>query len=108
MGRLLLHGFYLWRHVLSTVPPFILWWWQFAIPFDPLPRSSSFLGGQRWQPIQTGHSLHIKGKGGGRSRYYSILMSMFLTSKTFVLFFLPIQTFLIKSQFLLQILYEYL
>jgi hypothetical protein len=52
--------FYLWRHVLWTAPPFILWWWKFEVLFDPLRRSSSFIGGQRWQP---GHSLHIRGKG---------------------------------------------
>jgi hypothetical protein len=63
MSRLPLHGFFLRRHVLSTAPSFILWWWKFEILFDPLPRSSSFLEGQRWQPIQMGHSLHTRGRG---------------------------------------------
>jgi hypothetical protein len=65
MGRLPLNGFYLWRHVLSTAPPFILWWWKFEILFEPLPHSSSFLWGQRWQPIQMGHSLHMRGRDEG-------------------------------------------
>jgi hypothetical protein len=42
MGGLPLLVFYLWRHVLSTAPPFILWWWKFEILFDPLPYSSPF------------------------------------------------------------------
>jgi hypothetical protein len=72
MGRLLLHAFSLWRHVFSTAPPFtsILWWWKYEILFPPFPRNSSSLGGQRWQPIQMGHSLHIRGRGRGLSRYY--------------------------------------
>jgi hypothetical protein len=69
MGRLLFHSFHLWRHLLSTAPPFILWWWKFDLLFDPLPGTSSFLGRQRWQPIQMEHSLQIRGRG--RSRYYS-------------------------------------
>jgi hypothetical protein len=45
-GRLPLHGFYLWRHVFSTAPPFILWSTKMYIMvvkiwntvlFDPLP-----------------------------------------------------------------------
>jgi hypothetical protein len=32
--------------------------------FTPLPRSSSFIGWQRWQPIKMGHSLYIRGRGG--------------------------------------------
>jgi hypothetical protein len=71
MGRLPLHGFYLWRHVLSTAPPFILRWWHLEILFDPLSCSSSFLGGQRWQSIQMGHSRAYKGKEWGWSRYSS-------------------------------------
>jgi hypothetical protein len=47
MGRLPLNDFYLSRHVLSTAPPFILWWRKFEILFEPLPRSSPFIGGQR-------------------------------------------------------------
>jgi hypothetical protein len=48
----------------------MLWWPEKEILFDPLHRSSPFKGGQRWEPIQMGHSLHIRGSG-GRSRYYS-------------------------------------
>jgi hypothetical protein len=59
------NGCYLWRHVLPTAPPFILWLWKFEILFGPLPRSSFLLWGQRWQPIQLGFSLNIRGRGGG-------------------------------------------
>jgi hypothetical protein len=48
------------------------------ILFDLLHRSSSFLGGQRWQPIQIVHSLHIRGKGLGGG-LDTILMSMIST-----------------------------
>jgi hypothetical protein len=40
ISRLSLQVFYLWRHVLSTVPPFILWWSNLEILFAPLHRSS--------------------------------------------------------------------
>jgi hypothetical protein len=73
-GRLHLHDFYLWRHVVSTAPPFILWWWKFEILFDPLHRSSS-IGGQRWQTNSNGTQSAHKGKGGG-SGLDTILMSM--------------------------------
>jgi hypothetical protein len=73
MDRLPIHGFYLWRHILSTAPPFIFWWWKFEILFEPLPRSSPFIGGQCLQPIQMGHSLHIRGRGG--SGLDNLLMS---------------------------------
>jgi hypothetical protein len=33
----------------------------------PPPRSSTFIGVQRWQPIKMGHSLHIRGRVGGGS-----------------------------------------
>jgi hypothetical protein len=55
ISRLPLHGFYLWRYVLSSIVVVKIWntiW--------PLPRSSYFLGGQRWQPIQI---LYITGRG---------------------------------------------
>jgi hypothetical protein len=74
-----LRSVYLCRHVLSTVSPFILWWWKFEIQFDPPSRSSFFIGGQRWQPIQMGHSLHIRGRGEGGLD--NLLMSMVLTLK---------------------------
>jgi hypothetical protein len=35
MNRLSLQVFYLWRHVLSTAPPFILWWSNLEILFAP-------------------------------------------------------------------------
>jgi hypothetical protein len=37
MTRLSLKVVYLWRHVSSTAPPFILWWWNLEILFAPLP-----------------------------------------------------------------------
>jgi hypothetical protein len=43
MSRLSLQVFYLWRHVLSTAPPFILWWSNLEILFGPLHRSSPFM-----------------------------------------------------------------
>jgi hypothetical protein len=38
MSRLSLQVLYLWRHVLSTAPPFILWWVNLKIQFAPLHR----------------------------------------------------------------------
>jgi hypothetical protein len=40
MTRLSLQVVYLWRHVSSTAPPFILWWWNLEILLGPLHRSS--------------------------------------------------------------------
>jgi hypothetical protein len=77
MGRLPLHGFYLWRRVLSIVPPLRLWWWKFTMLFDPLPRSSPFIWGQRWQPIQMEHC--IRGRGGGRSIDNLLMSDLFGT-----------------------------
>jgi hypothetical protein len=48
---------YLWRHVSSTAPPFILWWWNLEILFGPLHRSSPFIGELRCQAIQMKHGL---------------------------------------------------
>jgi hypothetical protein len=48
----------------------------------PLHRSSPFIGGQRCQPIQMGHSLHIRGCGGGGDILDTIIMSMAQTHKT--------------------------
>jgi hypothetical protein len=59
LSRLRLQVFYLWRHVLSTAPPFILWWWNLEILFVPLHRSSPFIGGLRCQAIQTEHGPYI-------------------------------------------------
>jgi hypothetical protein len=59
MKRLSLQVFYLWRHVLSTAPPFILWWSNLEILFAPLHRSSPFIGGLRCQAIQTEHGTYI-------------------------------------------------
>jgi hypothetical protein len=44
MSRLSLQVFYLWRHVLSTATPFILWWSNLETLFAPLHRSSPFIG----------------------------------------------------------------
>jgi hypothetical protein len=59
MSRLSLQVFYLWRHVLSTAPPFILWWSNLEILFVPLHRTSPFIGGLRCQAIQTEHGPYI-------------------------------------------------
>jgi hypothetical protein len=40
--RLSLQVVYLWRHVSSTAPPFILWWWNLETLLGPLHRSSPF------------------------------------------------------------------
>jgi hypothetical protein len=47
MTRLSLQVVYLWGHVSSTAPPFILWWSNLEILFGPLPRSSPCIGGLR-------------------------------------------------------------
>jgi hypothetical protein len=57
MNRLSIQLFYLWRHVLSTAPPFILWWSNLEMLFAPLHRSSPFIGG--CQAIQTEHGPYI-------------------------------------------------
>jgi hypothetical protein len=59
MSRLSLQVFYLWRHVLSTAPPFRSWWSNLEILFAPLHRSSLFIGGLRCQAIQTEHGPYI-------------------------------------------------
>jgi hypothetical protein len=53
MSRLSLQVFYLWRHVLTQAPPFILWWSNLEILFGPLHRSSPSIGELRCQAIQT-------------------------------------------------------
>jgi hypothetical protein len=57
ISRLSLQVVYLWRHVSSTAPPFILWWSNLEIPFGPLHRSSPFT--LRCQAIQTEHGAYI-------------------------------------------------
>jgi hypothetical protein len=55
MSRLSLQVVYLWRHVSSTVPPFILWWSNLEILFGPFHRRSPFIRGLRCQAIQMEH-----------------------------------------------------
>jgi hypothetical protein len=57
MTRLSLKVVYLWRHVSSTAPPIILWWWNLEILFAPLNRSSPFIGELRCQAVQMEHAL---------------------------------------------------
>jgi hypothetical protein len=59
MSRFTLQGFYLWCHVLSTAPPFILWWPNLEILFVPVHHSFYFIRRLRCQPIQKEHSLYI-------------------------------------------------
>jgi hypothetical protein len=59
MTRLSLQVVYLWRHVSSTAPPFILWWWNLKILLGPLHRSSPFIGELRCQAIQMEHGLTV-------------------------------------------------
>jgi hypothetical protein len=59
MTRLSIQVFYLWRHVLSTAPLFILWWSNLEILFSHLYRSSPFIRGLRCQAIQTEHGPYI-------------------------------------------------
>jgi hypothetical protein len=55
--RLSLKVVYLWHHVSSTAPPFILWWWNLETLFAPLNRSSPFIAELRCQAIQMEHAL---------------------------------------------------
>jgi hypothetical protein len=57
MTRLSLQVVYLWRHVSSTAPLFLLWWSSLEILFGPLHRSSPFIGELRRQAIQIEHGL---------------------------------------------------
>jgi hypothetical protein len=52
MTRLSSQVVYLWRHISSTAPPYILWWSNLEILFCPLHRSSPFIGELRCQAIQ--------------------------------------------------------
>jgi hypothetical protein len=58
-SRLSLQVFYLWPHVLSTAPLFILRCSNLELLFAPLHRSSPFIGGLRCQAIQTEHGPYI-------------------------------------------------
>jgi hypothetical protein len=75
--------FYLWFHIQKTAPSFILWWPETEILFDPLRHSSPFIGLQRFKPIQMGHSLHIRGSGGGGGGLDTILMSMVIAQHSY-------------------------
>jgi hypothetical protein len=59
ISRLSLQVFYLWRHVSSTAPPFILWWSNLEILFGPIHRSSPFIGELRCQASQMEHGPYI-------------------------------------------------
>jgi hypothetical protein len=59
MTRLSLQVVYLWRHVSSTAPPFILWWSNLELLFVPLHRSSPFIGELRCQAIHMEHGLIV-------------------------------------------------
>jgi hypothetical protein len=59
MTRLSLQVIYLWCHVSSTAPPFILWWSNLEILFGPLHCRSPFIGELRCQAIQTEHGPYI-------------------------------------------------
>jgi hypothetical protein len=60
MTILSLQVVYLWRHVSSTAPPFILLWANLEILFGPLHlRSSPFIGELRCQAIQMEHGPYI-------------------------------------------------
>jgi hypothetical protein len=63
MGRLPWHGFYLWRHLLSTATPFRLWLWKFEI-YYLTPSPAVFKEGStdnqfKWDTVCTApvHSL---------------------------------------------------
>jgi hypothetical protein len=59
MTRLSLQVVYLWRHVSSTAPPFLLWWWNLEILFATLHRSSPLIGELLSQAIQMEHGSYI-------------------------------------------------
>jgi hypothetical protein len=49
----------------KTVPRKSVWYMIWDVSFgSPPPPQLSLHGGQRWQPIQMGYSLHIRGRGG--------------------------------------------
>jgi hypothetical protein len=59
MSRLSLHVLCDVTCVLSTAPPFILWWSNLEILFAPLHRSSPFIGELGCQAIPMGHGPYI-------------------------------------------------
>jgi hypothetical protein len=84
MRRLLpLHGVYLWRHLLSTAPPFTyimvvnIWntFWPPPAQFF-LPRKAALTTNSNG--TQSAH----KGRGGGRYRYYSYIYEYISMSRT--------------------------
>jgi hypothetical protein len=76
MSRLSLQVFYLWRHVLLTAPPFILWWSNLKILFAPLHRNSPFIGGLRCQAIQMEHGPIHSRKNPKSSLYCEVSMML--------------------------------
>jgi hypothetical protein len=80
MTRLSLQVVYLWRHVSSTAPLFILWWSNLEIPvlFGPLHRSSPFIGDLCCQAIQTEHRPYLYSRENPKSSL-CCEMSMALT-----------------------------
>jgi hypothetical protein len=81
MSRLSLQVFYLWRHVLSTAPPFTVYYGgqNLEILFAPLHRSSPFIGGLHCQAIQTEHGPYTYIRKNPKSNLYCE-MSMIATS----------------------------
>jgi hypothetical protein len=59
MTRLSLLVVYLWRHVSSTAPPFILWWSILEILFSPFHRSYPFICELPCQAIQMEQGPYI-------------------------------------------------
>jgi hypothetical protein len=89
MSRLSLQEIvYLWRHVLSTAPPFLLWRSNLEILFAPLHRSSPFIGGLRCQALQMEHGPHYSRKSPKSSLYCEMSMDRPLKSIDWSTFFL--------------------
>jgi hypothetical protein len=59
MTRLSLQVVYLWRHVSSAAPQFILWWSILEILICPFHRSSPFIRELRCQAIQMEQGPYI-------------------------------------------------
>jgi hypothetical protein len=93
--RLSLKVVYLWRHVSSAAPPFILWWWNLEILLGLLNRSSPFIGELRCQAIQIEHALiQYSSENPKRSLYceMSVFKSYVAGKKSYLVFFLNIQS----------------
>jgi hypothetical protein len=78
MGRLPLHGRYLWSHVLSTAPSFILWWWKFEILFDLTPLPQFFLPKRAALSTNSNGTQSAHNEKGVGGDLDTILMSMVL------------------------------